>query len=377
MDSHLSPRCLVCDTALSGPISPVFRVVGITRSTRNPNICNRCDTHLQEAEIVELTVFFADLTSFTQMTNELGPERTYQVIDAYFQMANQVLVRHDAYIDKYIGDAVMAIFNAPIHSESHARKAVAAALDIQHGLVPLREQLGLDLKVRIGIATGYARVGRVGSTDRKDYTAIGDVVNLASRLEAQAQPGEILVDAQVYQQIADDFPGILAERLEIKGFKDPVPTHRIGSHSVASRSVEVTDAYEDTGTPRMVSLGATLFAILGAPCAATAILGPLSLAVGAGALMGSLAPFLTTLDRPAIRLPLQAVALVGALANLFVIWYGFGRRQRDINAGNGVLTLTRLERRKVILVAGLAILTLVVMVAEIYSHVFIMGETLI
>src|SRR5688572_17157204 len=190
MAQRLAAMCVVCGTTLEGPLGWFFHLFGITRSVRNPNVCNRCDTHMQEGRIIEMSVLFADLASFTEMTHRLGAERSFQAVDSFFKMANGVLVRHDAFIDKYIGDAVMAIFNAPIKNAEHARAAAAAAVDIQEGLKSLRQEQNLDLQARIGVASGYARVGRVGSEDRKDYTAIGDVVNLASRLEDQASPGE-------------------------------------------------------------------------------------------------------------------------------------------------------------------------------------------
>lgn len=377
MGMILAARCLVCDIVLSGPLSGLFWVFGISRRARNPNLCSRCDTHLQEGRVVELTVFFADLTSFTELTNELGPERAYEVIDAFFQMTNCVLVKHDAFIDKYIGDAVMAIFNAPIQSDDHARKAVAATLDVQQGLGALREQFNLDLKARIGIASGYARVGRIGSADRKDYTAIGDVVNLASRLEGQASPGEIVVDQRAYEQIAPEIPDIPAEMLVVKGFKDPVPAHRISTTEVQRRVIPVVDKVDTLKARQAMGLGAILFAILGAPCAASAILSQLSVALGLGALMGVLLPALMTLDSAPIRLTLQGIALLGALANLYVIWYGHQRFQQAGHNGDGTLTLTRVERRRVRLVASLAITTLLIMVFEVYTHVFMMGGSLL
>ncbi len=184
MTKTIAYMCLVYSQGTEGPLGLLFHLFGVKRSTRNPNVCNRCDAHRQEGRVVELSVIFADLTGFTEMTNRLGPERSYEVVDAFFKMANEVLIKNDAFIDKYIGDAVMAIFNAPIPNVRHARGATAAAMEIQEGLKSVSKTLGVNLQVRVGVATGYARVGRVGSTDRKDYTAIGDVVNLASRLEA-------------------------------------------------------------------------------------------------------------------------------------------------------------------------------------------------
>jgi adenylate cyclase len=203
-----TPDCLICGTALSGPLAVLFRAAGVSRSSRNPNLCNRCNTHTEEGRLVELTVLFADLSSFTELTHELGPERTHEVVDAYLRTATTVLVKHGAFIDKYVGDAIMAFFNAPIRYADHAVRAVAAAQELQTELPRLAARFALDLRASIGIATGWARVGRLGSSDGKDYTAIGDVVNLAARLEAKAQSDEIVVDSAVFQQVADHFPNL-------------------------------------------------------------------------------------------------------------------------------------------------------------------------
>src|SRR6187401_2846383 len=158
--SH-APECVICGTALVGPLGALFRMLGIGRSDRNPNLCNRCNTHVEEGRVVELTVLFADLSGFTAMTRRLGPERTHAVVDAFLKSATFALVRHGAFIDKYVGDAVMAFFNAPIRYEDHAARAVAAALDIQAEMPALSERFELDLHASIGVASGWAHVGRL------------------------------------------------------------------------------------------------------------------------------------------------------------------------------------------------------------------------
>ncbi len=366
MAERLAAMCVVCGTTLEGPLGWLFHLFGIKRSGRNPNVCNRCDAHMQEGRIIEMSVLFADLTSFTEMTHRLGAEHSYQVVDSFFKMANGVLVKHDAFIDKYIGDAVMAIFNAPIRNAEHSRAAAAAAVDIQEGLKSLRKELNLDLQARVGVASGYARVGRVGSEERKDYTAIGDVVNLASRLEDQASPGEVLVDGMVYARVAGDYPDIPAEMLHIRGFAEPIPAHRIGVDRQAQRSADTAQEKDPVRNRQAVGLGAVLFAILGAPCAVTTILGPLSIALGLGAAFGSLGPIMHGLDAAPVRIPLQVIAVLGALINLYVIGYGLRRR-----TGGEMPELTRFERRKVWLVGGLAAFSLLAVGYEIYEHVFI------
>ncbi len=366
--------CLVCGTVLEGPVGKLMQIFGIRRSHQNPNLCNRCGTHLEEGRIVELTAFFADLVGFTTMTNELGPEKSYEVVNGFFQKANEILVRHDAFIDKYIGDAVMVIFNVPIQSSDHPQKALAAAIDLQNSLQPLREQFERDIRVRVGMATGFARVGRIGSHDRKDYTAIGDVVNLASRLEAIARPGEIVMDNSTYERVAEKFPNLTAEFLEIKGFKYPVGVHRIQSNTNLPGQSPQLNPLPNINRHQAVGLGSILFAILGAPCAATAILGPLAVFLGIGSMLGAAMPFMMTLDQALVRLPLQILAVVGSLVNLYVIWHGYRKRRED---SNQVLSLTQHERYKVTLVGSISLLTLVVVSFELYAHVFLMNEPLL
>src|SRR5688572_29045352 len=224
-----APECIICGAALAGPLGYLFRLVGINRSARNPNLCNRCNTHVEEGRVVELTVLFADLAGFTSMTRQLGPERTHQVVDAFLKSATYALVRHGAFIDKYVGDAVMAFFNAPIRYEDHGARAVAAALEIEGEMPALSERFGIDLRAAIGVASGWAHVGRLGSGDGKDYTAIGDVVNLAARLEGQARGGEVVVDEPVYRQVAAQYPDLRSEQVDLKGFGEPVDAYRFGT----------------------------------------------------------------------------------------------------------------------------------------------------
>ena len=171
---RLAAQCGICGTLLSGAASAVYRIFGIKRSPRNPNICTRCSTHVEEGRMVEISVLFADLSSFTELTQDLGAEKTHDVVDAFLRMATEILVRHGAFIDKYVGDAVMALFNVPIRHNDHARRAIAAATEIGAGLKTLGARLQLPLQASVGIATGHAHVGRLGSDDSKDYTAIGE-----------------------------------------------------------------------------------------------------------------------------------------------------------------------------------------------------------
>lgn len=358
----LAPQCAVCGTALSGPLSYIFRLAGISRSTHNPNICNRCNTHLEEGWIVELSVLFADLSRFTELTHDLGPERTHEVVTAFLDQATNALVKHGAFVDKYIGDAVMAFFNVPIQQEEHAAQAVAAAVEIQAGFEELRRRFDLDLNSAIGIAAGWARVGSLGSAIRKDYTAIGDVVNIAARLEGQAQPGEILVQDNVYEKVATDFPNACPEALTLKGFREPVVGYRLGQSICVPQQVRA-GKYR-TPTPSM-SLSAAVFALLGAPCAVGTLIGPLAVGLGMGAMFGTMATYWAIFDRPMFQYPLFALATLGSLANLYVIWHAHNLRKQG---EEGIIALTRLERNRTMLVAGSSVVTLLAVAYELYLH---------
>ena len=367
MDKKLDHLCRVCGTSLEGTLGFLFYLFGIKRSQNNPNVCNRCDAHIQEGHVIELTVLFADLTGFTSLTNRLGPERSYEVINEFFKMANQVLIQNDAFIDKYIGDAVMAIFNAPIQNARHARKAADSALGILEGLKAVSEATGLELKARVGIATGYARVGRLGSAERKEYTAIGDVVNLASRLEAQANPGEIVVDGRAFAQMVEDYPGLAPETLSIRGFAEPIEAYRICKADRELAAAAIQPPLE-LAARRKMSLGAILFSILGAPCAVATSLSPIAIALGLGSFMGALGPVFSTLDAAQIRIPMQMFAILGAIVNLYAIHHGSSRRK---NAGE-MDSHTAFENRKINMVTGLSIFSLLAVVFENYVHIFVL-----
>lgn len=135
----------------------------------------------------EMTFFFSDIASFTTISEKLGTEKIFKLMEEYLSAMTDILIVNKGTLDKYIGDAVMGFFNAPIRIEKSEYLACKTALEQQEKLVELNkkwEQEGIaPIMVRIGIATGEAMVGNIGSKDRFNYTVIGDYVNLASRLE--------------------------------------------------------------------------------------------------------------------------------------------------------------------------------------------------
>jgi adenylate cyclase len=362
-DPNLSAQCRVCGTVLSGAMSVVFRSAGIRRSARNPNICTRCSTHVEEGRLLEITVLFADLSSFTELTHELGAEKTHEVVDAFLRMATEVLVKHGAFIDKYIGDAVMALFNVPIQYEDHARRAILAAIELKSPLHGLAARFELPLQASVGIATGFARVGRLGSGDSKDYTAIGDVVNLAARLQGKAGAGEILISEESYLRHSGEFPEATSEQVLLKGFREPVMAHRLhgnGDTHVANDAPEIP-------AREKIRLGAVIFGVLGAPCAIATLIGPLAVALGATGLFG-LAAVLTFLDQSAIRIPILLLATLAAIANLYTLWHARKLRM-EAKVGAHLKVMTALEKRRSIFLLAASLATFGIVVFEIIAHI--------
>jgi len=144
-----------------------------------------------------VTVLFADIRGFTLISEKAAPERLVQLLNFYFTAMTEIIFAHGGTLDKYLGDGLMALFGAPAATPDDACNAVAAAVAMQRRVGPINAQLrgeGLpDISVGVGLHTGEATVGYIGSERRSEYTAIGDTVNLAARLEQNALPGQILL----------------------------------------------------------------------------------------------------------------------------------------------------------------------------------------
>jgi len=145
----------------------------------------------------EVTVLFVDIRGFTTMSEAALPEDVVLILNEFLDLAASCIHRHGGTLDKFIGDCAMAIWNAPYDTEDYTLKAVRAALDMQRESAPLEQKLlekyGRSVRFGIGINTGEAIIGNIGASFRMDYTAIGDTVNTAARLESNAKPGQILI----------------------------------------------------------------------------------------------------------------------------------------------------------------------------------------
>ncbi len=180
----------------------------------------------------EVSVLFSDIRGFTSLSEKSTPEQVVELLNAYFTEQAEVIFRQEGTLDKYIGDAIMAFWGAPVNQPDHALKAVAAALEMSEKLELFREQageLGKDLEIGIGIHSGHAVVGFIGSETKQDYTAIGDTVNLASRIEGQTKGiARVLVSEETRRlceaYAGDACPFVFEDRgsYEVKGREQSV-----------------------------------------------------------------------------------------------------------------------------------------------------------
>ncbi len=168
-----------------------------------------------------ISVLFADLRGFTTLSEANPPEVVVALLNRFFTLMSEVIFRHGGTLDKYIGDGVLALFGAPYSIERDAVKAVRAAIDMQRAMVVMNRELAAagqpEVGVGIGINTGPAIVGFIGSDTRLDYTAIGDTVNTAARLEHLAKAGQIIISEHTMQSLDATVTYAVLEAVQVKG----------------------------------------------------------------------------------------------------------------------------------------------------------------
>lgn len=173
----------------------------------------------------EVTVVFCDLRGFTAFTEATEPEEAMNVLREYHAALGTLIFKYEGTLDKYAGDGVMILFNAPIQFEDHTKRAVKMAVEMRDTIGPLTERWrnrGHSLGFGIGIALGYATLGQVGFEQRLEYAAIGSVTNLASRLCGEAKPNQIVVSRRVYGMVEPWVEARALDDLQLKGFNHPV-----------------------------------------------------------------------------------------------------------------------------------------------------------
>jgi class 3 adenylate cyclase len=177
----------------------------------------------------EVSILFADIRGFTTFGEKLTPEELVDTLNEYLSMAGSSILMFEGTLDKFVGDAVMGIFNAPLEQSDHVLRAVRAAAAIQRAIAEYHTFIGEDraLAFGVGLHTGEAVVGNVGMSDRMDYTVIGDTVNVAKRLQENAPGGKVLLSEAVYEIVKGSVKAVFYKDMQVKGREQPVKTYEL------------------------------------------------------------------------------------------------------------------------------------------------------
>ncbi|MEN3045185.1 MAG: adenylate/guanylate cyclase domain-containing protein [Candidatus Hydrothermales bacterium] len=213
------------------------------------SICSECGTKIEEGFLfcpfcgkklkeekkeVEkrwITVIFTDIKGFTSLSETLDPEAVHSIVDTLFKELTDIIEKRGGYVDKYIGDAIMALFGAPKSYGDDTERALYSALEMQEVL----KRKGIT--ARIGINSGFVLAGKIGKGREGDYTAIGDTVNIAQRIESICEPGKIWVSESVYRELKDKFIFKPLGLFELKGKKEKVKIFEV----ISTKKVEEED----------------------------------------------------------------------------------------------------------------------------------------
>ena len=179
----------------------------------------------------DITVLFVDIRGFTPLSEAAEPEEVVSILNDYLTLCAKSIFAYGGTLDKYIGDAAMALYNAPLSLDNHQLRAVQTAWAMHEGARPLQEKLekqfGKVVRFGVGIHTGSAIVGNIGADFRMDYTAIGDTVNTAARIEANSKPGQILISQEVYDNVRDFVDVTDIGQIQVKGKAQPLQVYQV------------------------------------------------------------------------------------------------------------------------------------------------------
>jgi adenylate cyclase len=228
-----NPRCKLCKAPFGRPGTFILRRYGFTPWAKNPNICGRCfqglkihaamcpgapgDIEVRGAE-VELSMLFADVRGSSKLARATSTREFTQLMDRFYRASMDVLVAHDAIVEKFVGDEVVGLFLPFLAGPDHVSRAVDAAIALR-AAVGYGSADGPWLPLGAAVHTGSAFVGIVGRQDARDFTALGDPMNIAAHLAAKAAAGEILVTPAVVDRVPALDEGSLERRHEsLKGY---------------------------------------------------------------------------------------------------------------------------------------------------------------
>ncbi len=199
----------------------------------SPAVVDRLPSNPSDLELgghrQEVTILFADIRGFTSFSEHLTPEDLVDVLNQYLSMAASSILAYEGTLDKFMGDAVMGIFNAPLRQDDHVLRAVRAAAAMQRAIEQHHQKIGKSraLQFGVGIHVGEVVVGNIGMSDRMDYTAIGDAVNLAKRIQENTPGGKVLMSEDVFQSVGGDVEAFYYEEIQVKGRQQPVKLYEL------------------------------------------------------------------------------------------------------------------------------------------------------
>ena len=221
-----SPRCKICFVPFAGFGLPL-RFLGWSPSRKNPRLCTWCCERMPPGGAeVDVAVLFADIRNYTALVEQMPGQDVATLMNRFYKVATQVLIDHDAIIDKLLGDSVMALFLPGVAGPGYRDMAVRAGEALLRG-VGYGTPAGPWLPLGVGIHAGPAFVGNVGAEGVVDFTAIGDTVNVASRIQAQAAAGTILMSETVYAAVANRYGKLNSRTLTLKGKQEPVAVREL------------------------------------------------------------------------------------------------------------------------------------------------------
>ena len=231
-----SPRCKVCAAPFHGPGRLLTRLMVHGQSVVNPTMCQMCFRQLSDhpggAE-VDISIVFADIRGSTGLAETIGAAAFSKALQTFYGLATRAIENHGGFVDKYLGDGVMALFIPVIAGEAHAQRALAAGLELV-AAVERSSLPGAGVRVGAGVHHGSAFVGVLGSGEKLDFSALGDTVNVAARLGAIAGPGEVVASRDVWTA-AGRTPGEgVARRVELTGRHEPLDVVIVQPAAVAA-----------------------------------------------------------------------------------------------------------------------------------------------
>ena len=216
-----APRCKVCANPFGGVGGRLARAAGWAPSRKNPNLCSRCcDGMPRGGAEIDVAVLFADVRGSTGLAEGIAASDYAELLNRFYATATEVLLRHDGLIDKLIGDEAMALFIPGVAGPDYRRKSLDAATELLQA-VGYGSPSGSWLPLGVGLNAGRAYVGNVGSAV-VDFTALGDAVNVAARLQGDAGAGQLVVAEDLLEDLHERIPSARARAVMARGRDEPV-----------------------------------------------------------------------------------------------------------------------------------------------------------